>query len=97
MYQRLKLALTDDCPTVPAFNQDAWAVEPDTELPVACSIKIVEGLNERIVALGHSLTEEQLTRCFNHEINGKITVGQKMRKLSWHEEHHLAHIQIALT
>ncbi|HIX44154.1 MAG TPA: DinB family protein, partial [Candidatus Kurthia intestinigallinarum] len=28
MYQRLKLALTDDNPTVPSFNQDKWAVEP---------------------------------------------------------------------
>ncbi len=97
MYQRLKLALTDDNPTVPAFDEEKWAVLPDTELPVECSIKMLEGINERIVALGNSLTEEQLDRAFNHQINGKIRVATKVAKLAWHEEHHLAHIKIALS
>ena len=97
MYQRLKLALTDDNPTVPAFNQDKWAIQPDTELPVESSIKMLEGINERIVSLAESLTEEQLERAFTHQVNGKITVATKVAKLAWHEEHHLAHIKIALS
>lgn len=97
MYQRLKLALTDDNPTVPAFDQDKWAVQPDTELPVESSIRMLEGINERIVALGNSLTEDQLTRKFTHAVNGEVTVATKVAKLAWHEEHHLAHIKIALT
>ncbi|AKG73015.1 YfiT family bacillithiol transferase [Salinicoccus halodurans] len=97
MYQRLKLALTDNGPTVPGFVQDEWAVLPDTELPVESSIKMLEGINERIVALGKSLTEDQLDRYFIHETNGKITVATKVAKLAWHEEHHLAHIKIALS
>lgn len=96
MFQRLKLALTDDNPTVPNFIQDEWAVQPDTELPVESSIKILEGINKRIVTLGNSLTEDQLERTFTHEINGPITVATKVAKLSWHEEHHFAHIKIAL-
>lgn len=96
MYQRLKLALTDDNPTVPAFDQDKWAIQPDTELPVESSIKMLEGINERIVALGNSLTEEQLTRTFTHAVNGEVSVATKVAKLAWHEEHHLAHIKIAL-
>ncbi|PIC71195.1 MULTISPECIES: YfiT family bacillithiol transferase [unclassified Sporosarcina] len=96
MYQRLKLALTDDHPTVPAFDQEKWAVLPDNELPVEPSIKMLEGINERIVALGNSLTEEQLQRTFTHEVNGEIAVATKVAKLAWHEAHHLAHIEIAL-
>lgn len=96
MYQRLKLALTDDHPTAPAFDQEKWAVLPDTELPVEPSIKMLEGINERIVALGNSLTEEQLQRTFIHQVNGEITVAKKIAKLAWHEVHHLAHIEIAL-
>ena len=96
MYQRLKLALTDENPTVPAFNEEKWAIQPDTKLPVESSIKMLEGINERIVSLGHSLTEEQLNRSFVHQVNGKITVATKVAKLAWHEEHHLAHIKIAL-
>ena len=97
MYQRLKLALTDDNPTVPAFDEEKWAVQPDTELPVECSINMLEGINKRIVALAHRLSEDQLGRVFTHETNGEIPVATKVAKLAWHEEHHLAHIKIALS
>lgn len=96
MFQRLKLALTGDNPIVPAFDQDKWAVQPDTELPVETSLNILDGINARIVTLGASLTEEQLARVFTHEHNGEITVGTKLAKLRWHEAHHLAHIRLAL-
>lgn len=97
MYQRLKLALTDENPTVPNFDQDKWAIQPDTKLPIESSIKMLEGINERIVSLGNNLTEEQLNLAFTHQKNGKITVATKVAKLAWHEEHHLAHIKIALS
>lgn len=96
MYLRLKLALTDENPTIPAFDEEKWAIQPDTQLPVESSIKMLEGINERIVALGNSLTEEQLDRVFTHQKNGEIAVGKKVAKLAWHENHHLEHIKIAL-
>ncbi|NIK13433.1 YfiT family bacillithiol transferase [Alkalibacillus almallahensis] len=96
MYQRLKMALTDNNPTVPAFDQDEWAVQPDTKLPVESSIKMLEGINERIVALGKSINEEELSRVFTRVDEGEISVATKLAKLSWHEEHHLEHIKIAL-
>ena len=96
MYQRLKLALTDDNPHVPAFQKNAWAIMLDTTMPIESSIKMLEGINERIVELGKSITEDQLKRVFTHQLNGEISVGTKLKKLSWHQEHHLAHIKIAL-
>lgn len=96
MYQRLKLALTSDAPTVPGFDQDAWAVAPDTALPVESSLRLLDGINERIVALTHTITDEQLTRTFTHAENGEVSVATKLKKLAWHEEHHLAHIKLAL-
>ena len=96
MYQRLKLALTDHNPTVPAFDENQWAIQPDTKLPVESSIKMLEGINERIVALGKHLNEADLNRTFTHQENGEIKVSTKLAKLAWHEEHHLAHINIAL-
>lgn len=96
MYQRLKLAITSDNPFVPEFDQDIWAVTPDTEVEVESSVKILEGLNIKIVALGQALTEADLKKVFTHEVNGEITVATKIAKLSWHEEHHLAHIRNAL-
>lgn len=97
MYQRLKLALTDKNPELPPFDQDQWAVLPDTNLPVESSIKILEGLNERIVSLGEGLSDEDLDRKFTFQGKGEITVATKVKKLSWHEAHHLEHIKIALS
>lgn len=97
MYQRLKLALTDENPVVPGFSEEKWAIQPDTILPVESSIKMLEGINERIVSLGQDLTEDQLKRVFTHQTNGEITVAKKVAKLAWHEEHHLAHIKLALS
>lgn len=96
MYQRLKIALTDGHPTAPNFEQDEWAKLPDNDLPVDSSLKMMEGINERVVAIGKHLTVQELDRIFIHSKNGPITVGAKMAKLRWHAEHHLAHIKIAL-
>jgi len=97
MYIRLKLALTDENPNVTVFDENLWAVLPDTHLPVESSIRIIEGINTRLVALGRTLTEEQLQRTYCHPINGNITVAAEIAKYHWHEEHHLAHIKIALS
>src|SRR5699024_12862983 len=58
MYKRLRLALTDDNQVVPAFDKDKWAPLPDTFLLVDSSIKMWEGMSERMVALGNDVTEE---------------------------------------
>jgi|SRR5699024_2179288 len=97
MYQRLKLALTDDNPTVPAFIQDEWVKLPDNNLSIESSIKMLEGMNERIVAIANNLNDDQLAHTFTLKDSGEISVAKKVAKLSWHEEHHLAHIKIALS
>ena len=96
LYERLKMALTEYQPTVSEFDQDKWAYLPDNRLPVESSIRMLEGLNGRIVALGNYVTGAQLDRVFIHETDGEIRVAETLAKLSWHEEHHLAHIRIAL-
>lgn len=97
MYQRLKLALTENNPTITTFDQEKWAVQPDTSLSVESSIKLLEGLNTRIVALGNGLNESDLHRIFTLEDSGEISVAKQVAKLAWHEAHHLAHIKIALS
>src|SRR5699024_8037005 len=60
MYQPLKIALTDVVTIVLAFIQDNRPTQTDTELTVESSLNILKRLNERIGALGSTLTEEQL-------------------------------------
>lgn len=58
---------------------------------------MLEGINARIVALGNHIDKDQLERKFTLKDSGEITVATKLAKLSWHENHHLAHIKIALS
>src|SRR5699024_11983487 len=83
MYQRLKLALTDENPTVPAFDQEKWAIQPDTKIPIESSIIMLEGINESIVSLGYSLTKEQLDRTFTQQENGELTDATNVAKFDW--------------
>lgn len=96
MYQRLKLALTSEKPNVPSFDQDKWAVQADTDLPVESSLLMLEGINRRLAHLCQRLTGDDLNRTFLLDGKDEISVATKVAKLCWHEEHHLAHIQIAL-
>lgn len=96
MFQRLKLALTDTHPKVPNFVQDEWVKLADSALPIEVSIQMLDAINQRVIAIGQHLTEAELTRDFVLEDRGATTVGETVAKLSWHERHHLAHIQIAL-
>lgn len=97
MYQRLKMALTDNNPTVEPFIQDEWVKLSDSDLPIECSIRMLEGINERIVVIAKGLDEAQLKRVFTLKDTGEISVATKIAKLSWHENHHLEHIKIALS
>ena len=64
MYQRLKLALTDNNPTVPPFNQEEWVELEDSLAPIEYSLQMLEGINARIVALGNHIDKDQLERKF---------------------------------
>ena len=65
-FTRFKLALTEDKPVIKPYAEDLWAELPDAKLPIASSIKILEGIHERWTALLESLTEADLERQFIH-------------------------------
>lgn len=59
-YIRFKLALTEETPTIKPYSEDKWAELPDSKLPIATSLKIIESLHERWIYLIENLTDEQL-------------------------------------
>src|ERR1700734_3192854 len=42
-YIRFKLALTEDSPTIKAYDEAAWARLPDSRLPIAPSLEFLAG------------------------------------------------------
>jgi len=64
---RFKWALTEDMPTIKAYNEADWANLPDVQnTPVETSLHLLEALHQRWVILLKSLNEEDLKRAFIH-------------------------------
>jgi hypothetical protein len=90
---RLKWALTEENPTIKAYEEGEWAMLPDYKLPVEPTLRLLEGLHLRWVAILETLNEDQWNRTFIHPETGNlIPVRQLLGLYAWHGNHHLAHI-----
>ena len=90
---RFKLALTEELPTVKTYDEKLWAELPDVAAtPVEVSLKLVDGLHTRWVALLRAMKEADFARSFNHPEHGAITLDFTLALYAWHSDHHLAHI-----
>jgi hypothetical protein len=89
---RMKLALTEDTPTIKPYDQDAWAALPDMTLPIAVSLGLVDAVHQRWAAVAAALTADGFGRAFKHPELGPLTVDQHLQLYAWHSRHHVAHI-----
>jgi hypothetical protein len=89
---RIKLALTEDWPTIKPYDEKAWATLHDVAAPIEWSLELVESLHARWVMLLQSLTEAQWHRGYNHPESGPTTVEAATLLYAWHSRHHVAHI-----
>jgi uncharacterized damage-inducible protein DinB len=91
-FLRVRLALTEDWPTITPYDEKAWAMLHDSAAPVAWSVALIENLHARWVMLLESLTEDQWARGMKHPVNGPMTVEMATLLYAWHSRHHVAHI-----
>ena len=89
---RLKLALTENRPTIKPYNQEAFALLPDSSLPVQISLSLLEGLHARWVAVLGGLTASDLQRGYLHPEMGFVSVGFFVGMYDHHGRQHVAHI-----
>lgn len=93
-FVRFKLALTEDEPTIKAYDEKRWAETVEaTEAPLEVSLDLLESLHKRWVFLLESLTTNELQRKFNHPERGPITLDTNLQLYAWHGRHHVAHIE----
>lgn len=95
-YLRVKLALTEDNPTIKPYLEAEWAKLPDSRLPVEVSLRLLEAVHERWVVLLRSLEPDQWARTFLHPERGPMTLDVNLQLYAWHGRHHLAHVTNAL-
>jgi len=89
---RLKVALTEDQPTIKPYDQDAWSALADMRLPIDVSLVLLDGLHARWVALYRSLAPSAFARVFHHPEIGVVTLDGQLQMYAWHSRHHVAHI-----
>jgi uncharacterized damage-inducible protein DinB len=89
---RVRLALTEEAPTIKPYDEKAWAELHDSEAPIKWSLSLIEGLHARWVMLLQSLGEAQWQRTFHHPESGATTVQMASLLYAWHSRHHTAHI-----
>jgi uncharacterized damage-inducible protein DinB len=91
-YVRFKLALTEDWPTIRAYDEKAWANLADSRLPVDASLALTAALHARWVSLIESMSEDDFQKGFTHPENGKQKLSIVLAIYDWHSRHHVAHI-----
>ncbi|HLG34768.1 MAG TPA: putative metal-dependent hydrolase [Bacteroidia bacterium] len=93
-YTRMKLAMTEDNPTIKPYMEARWAeLEDGKNAPVELGFVLLELLHKRWTIFLRSLTEKDLQCTFFHpESQRKQTITQTIALYAWHCRHHLAHI-----
>jgi hypothetical protein len=94
-YIRIRLALTEDNPTIKPYDENAWALLPDVDtVPVNISVTLLHALHRRLVALMETLSPAQWERTYYHpEHKRNFTVWEMASLYAWHSRQHTAHIQ----
>ncbi|CDF78796.1 metal-dependent hydrolase [Formosa agariphila KMM 3901] len=97
-YTRFKWSITEDNPTIKAYNQDDWSNLDDAiNAPVSMSLMHIEAVHKRLVYLLKSLNDKELNRTFIHPENNKtVVLKENIGMYAWHSSHHFAHIVKAL-
>ncbi|GAC1397785.1 MAG: bacillithiol transferase BstA [Thermoanaerobaculia bacterium] len=93
-YIRLKLALTEDNPTIKPYDESLWAETAELrDTPVETSLSMLEALHKRWDTLLRRLGESDFRRTFRHpERDGVLSVDWLIGLYAWHSRHHVAHI-----
>jgi uncharacterized damage-inducible protein DinB len=92
-YVRLKLALTENEPTVKPYEEALWAELPDSrETPVEVSLSLLEFLHLRWDRLLRALQPADFARTVRHPVNGLMSVDNIVDHYAWHGRHHVAQI-----
>jgi uncharacterized damage-inducible protein DinB len=93
-YVRFKWTLTEEQPTIKAYDDGRWAALEDSRIgDILVPLALLHGLHARWVQLLRSMTPEQFARSFTHPETGKsLSLNAALCYYAWHGKHHTAQI-----
>lgn len=94
-YVRVRLALTEDHPTIKPYDEGRWVMLEDARTgDLEPSLMLLEGLHARLVSLLRSMSDEQFARTFFHPETGEGTsLADALCYYAWHSRHHVGQIE----
>ncbi len=93
-YIRMKLAVTEDAPTVKTYDEQRWAELAEARAgPIDMSLALLASLHDRWVSFLRALPDAQFRRHFLHAEWGSVTIDESLAMYSWHCRHHTAHVE----
>ncbi len=94
-YIRLKLALTEDNPTIKPYAEAEWAKLIDTEVvPVNVSVTMLHAMHRRMVALLQGLQPHEWERTYYHpEHQRNFPIWEVVAMYAWHSRHHTEQVR----
>jgi DinB superfamily len=91
-FVRMKLALTEDTPTISTYERNEWPKLADSRMPIDASVMLLTALHARWTVLLRSILDQDWTRAFRNPQTGLITLEHALAIYDWHSRHHVAHI-----
>jgi uncharacterized damage-inducible protein DinB len=93
-YVRFKWTLTEERPTIKAYDESRWAALADSRTgDVRPALALLDGLHARWVQLLRSMPQEHFSRSFIHPETGQtVTLSGALCYYAWHCRHHTAQI-----
>jgi hypothetical protein len=94
-YIRMKLALTEDNPTIKPYDEKLWSEMNDVfKLPINISLTLLHALHARwFEALKYVSDDEWNNRTLFHPEHKKtMRLWNVLGNYAWHGKHHVAHI-----
>lgn len=91
---RIKWALTEDNPTIKAYDERAWAETIEyNSLPINISLTMLHTIHAKMYALFSAMSEADFNRTYIHpEHNKQFSLWYMLGLYAWHGRHHVAHI-----
>jgi len=96
-YVRVRWALTEQRPTLKAYDQEPWAALADArDADVELSLALLDAVHARWVALLRTLDADELAREITHPESGVMNVATMIALYAWHGRHHLDQVRFVV-
>lgn len=94
-YIRFKWTLTENTPTIKAYDEKLWAETPEVKLDPQLSVNMLKALHAKWTALLKSLGPDELKKEYIHpETKKNNRLDRIVAMYAWHGDHHLGHLKI---